>query len=64
MERARAQLACHYCGRTAWLEGFTLSELDLVKHLTGAIVDQARKHWRRSPSEVEAIQKARREKVN
>lgn len=50
---ARARIACFTCGNESWLEGFTLGEFDLVKHLVGAAVDQARKHRKRSPSEVQ-----------
>jgi hypothetical protein len=49
----RAQLTCYTCGQTAWLEGFTVGEFDLMRSLTGATVDQARKHRKRSPLETE-----------
>ena len=59
---ARARIACYTCGNESWLEGFTLGEFDLVKHLVGAAVDQARKHRKRSPSEMQALEKARKER--
>ena len=37
----RAQLHCLTCGQEAWLEGFTVSEFDPAKLLTGAVIDQA-----------------------
>jgi hypothetical protein len=39
------------CDR-AWLDGFTVSEFDLVTHLLAAVVEQARKHRKRSPEEL------------
>lgn len=40
----RARIYCITCNQESWLDGFTLSPLDLGKLLSGAIVDQARKH--------------------
>ena len=56
----RAQLHCLTCGHQAWLEGFTVSEFDAGKLLTGALVDQARKHRKRPPQEVERLQAQRK----
>jgi hypothetical protein len=39
---------------------FTLSDFELGKLLTAAITDQARKHRRRSPVELENLEKQRR----
>jgi hypothetical protein len=58
----RAQVTCYTCGQTAWLEGFTVSEFDLMKSLTAAAIDQARKHRKRNPSESQALERSRREK--
>lgn len=55
----RARIECLTCGQEAGLEGFTLGEFDLSKLVVGALVDQARKHRRRSPTEQQAIEKAR-----
>jgi hypothetical protein len=51
----RAQLHCLTCGQEAWLEGFTVSEFDPAKLLTAAVIDQARKHRKRSPDEVSGL---------
>jgi hypothetical protein len=56
----RAQLHCLTCGHEAWLEGFTVSEFDPAKLLTAAVIDQARKHRRRSPDEVGPIEEHRK----
>jgi hypothetical protein len=55
----RGRLRCMSCNHEAWLEGFTVSEFDPAKLLTAAIVDQARKHRRRSPGETARIQSQR-----
>jgi hypothetical protein len=55
----RAQLQCHTCGHEAWLDGFTVSEFDPAKLLTAAVIDQARKHRKRSPEEARKIQQHR-----
>jgi hypothetical protein len=56
----RAQLHCLTCGQEAWLDGFTISEFDPAKLLAAAVIDQARKHRRRPPDEVERIQERRK----
>jgi hypothetical protein len=53
-------LHCFSCGRETWLDGFTLSEFDPSKLLAAALVDQARKHRKRSPEEVQRIEEQRR----
>jgi hypothetical protein len=55
----RAQLQCLTCGHEAWLEGFTISDFDATKLLTAALVDQARKHRKRAPEEVQRLQTQR-----
>jgi hypothetical protein len=55
----RAQLQCLTCGQEAWLDGFTVSEFDPVKLLMSAVVDQARKHRKRSPDDVQRMQEQR-----
>ena len=56
----RAQLACLTCGQVSWLDGFTVSEFDLSKLLSGALIDQARKHRKRNPSEMQRIDEQRK----
>jgi hypothetical protein len=56
----RAQLHCLTCGQEAWLDGFTVSEFDPAKLLAAAVVDQARKHRKRSPDDVDRIQQQRK----
>ena len=60
MERAARPYECLTSGQETWLEGFTLEE-DLPKLIVGALVDQARKHRRRRPTEQQAIDKARKQ---
>lgn len=55
----RAQLRCLTCNHEAWLDGFTVSEFDPAKLLTAAMVDQARKHRKRSPDEIARVQSQR-----
>jgi hypothetical protein len=55
----RARLRCLTCSHECWLDGFTVSDFDPAKLLTDAIVDQARKHRKRSPDEVATIQSQR-----
>jgi hypothetical protein len=55
----RALLRCYTCGHHSWLDGFTVGELDLIKHLTGALVDQVRKHRKRTPVQQQTIDRAR-----
>jgi hypothetical protein len=57
----RARLHCFSCGREAWLDGFTVSEFDPAKLFAAALVDQARKHRKRPPEEVQKIQEHRRQ---
>ena len=56
----RAQLHCLTCGQEAWLDGFTVSEFDPAKLFTAAVIDQARKHRKRPPDEVQKIQEHRK----
>jgi hypothetical protein len=56
---SRARLRCFTCEREAWLDGFTISEFDPGKLLGMALIDQARKHRKRSPQEVDALRRAR-----
>jgi hypothetical protein len=44
-------------GDQEWLEGFTLSDFEVRKLLTAAIIDRAR---RRSPVQLENLEKQRR----
>jgi hypothetical protein len=55
----RAQIRCWSCGHSAWLDGFTVSEFDLAKLLSMSVIDQARKHRKRSPDEMARIQSER-----
>jgi len=55
----RAQIRCASCGHSAPLDGFTLSEFDPSKLLAAALIDQARKHRKRSPEEIARIQSER-----
>lgn len=55
----RAQIRCATCGHHGFLDGFTVSEFDPSKLLASAMVDQARKHRKRSPEEVARIQSDR-----
>jgi hypothetical protein len=56
----RAQLACVTCGQVSWLDGFTVSEFDVPKLLSGALIDQARKHRKRSPNDMQRIAEQRK----
>ena len=56
----RSQLHCFTCGQESWLEGFTVSEFDPAKLLAAAVIDQARKHRKRPPDEVERLQEQRK----
>jgi hypothetical protein len=56
---SRARLHCFSCGRECWLDGFTVSEFDPSKLFAAALVDQARKHRKRAPDEVQRLQQAR-----
>jgi hypothetical protein len=56
----RAQIQCLTCGHEAWLDGFTVSEFDPAKFLASAMVDQARKHRRRSPDDLQRVQEQRK----
>jgi hypothetical protein len=55
----RARVRCMTCNQESWLDGFTVSEFDPAKLLSAAIVDQARKHRKRSPDEMARIQSER-----
>jgi hypothetical protein len=55
----RARVRCLSCNRESWLDGFTVSDFDPARLLTEALVDQARKHRKRSPDEVARIQSQR-----
>jgi len=56
----RGQLHCMTCGHEAWLDGFTVSDFDPVRLLTSAVIDQARKHRKRPPDEMQRVQDLRR----
>ena len=56
---SRARLHCYTCGREAWLDGFTVSEFDPAKLFAAALIDQARKHRKRSPDEMETLKRTR-----
>ena len=56
----RVRIRCATCGQEAWLDGFTVSEFDVSKLLSSALVDQARKHRKRSPNEMQKIQAPRK----
>jgi hypothetical protein len=55
----RAQIQCLTCGHEAWLDGFTISEFEPVKLMTAALVEQARKHRKRSPDDLRRIEEHR-----
>jgi hypothetical protein len=55
----RSRIRCMTCGQESWLDGFTISEFDPAKLLAAALIDQARKHRKRSPEEIARIQSAR-----
>lgn len=55
----RARIKCYTCNHESWLDGFTLSDFEPGKLLAAALVDQGRKHRRRSPEEVARIQSER-----
>jgi hypothetical protein len=55
----RARLRCLSCNNESWIDGFTLSEFEPAKLMSAALVDQARKHRRRSPDEIQRIQSER-----
>ena len=55
-----AGFECLTCGHEAWLDGFTVSEFEPLKLLTAAIVDQARKHRKRSPDELHRVEEQRK----
>ena len=59
----RAQLHCLTCEQEAWLDGFTVSEFDPAKLLLAAVVDQARKHRKRSPEDMQRVQQQQRANV-
>ena len=56
----RAQIRCLTCGHEAWLDGFTISEFEPMKLMTAALVDQARKHRKRSPDELHRVEEQRK----
>jgi hypothetical protein len=56
---SRARLHCYNCGREAWLDGFTVSEFDRQELFAAALIDQARKHRKRSPEEMETLKRTR-----
>ena len=55
----RARIRCATCNQESWLDGFTVSQFEPAKLLTDALVDQARKHRKRSPDDVAKIQSER-----
>lgn len=56
----RVRIQCLSCNHEAWLDGFTVSDFDLGTLLSAALVDQARKHRKRSPDEMRKIQSLRK----
>ena len=48
------------CGQVSWLDGFTVDEFDLSKLLSGALINQARKHRKRNPSETQRVDEQRK----
>ena len=56
----RAQIHCLTCGQEAWLDGFTVSEFEPAKLIGAALVDQARKHRKRSPEDTVRVQEHRK----
>ena len=56
----RARLHCLTCEQETWLEGFTVSDLDAARLLMAAVVDQARKHRKRSPEETRRLEEHQR----
>ena len=56
---SRARIQCLTCERECWLDGFTVSEFDPAKLLAAALVDQARKHRKRSPGEMQKLREVR-----
>lgn len=59
MERSACSAAMLVLQQRMLVDGFTVSEFDSAALLTAVLVDQARKHWRRSPNEVARIQSQR-----
>lgn len=55
----RARIRCFTCNHETSLEGFTISEFEPAKLLAAALVDQARKHRKRSPEKSAKIQSER-----
>jgi hypothetical protein len=55
----RSRIRCFTRNQESWLDGFTLREFEPAKLLSAALVDQARKHRKRSPDEVAKIQSER-----
>lgn len=55
----RAPIRYYTCNQKAWLDRFTISEFEPGKLLASALVDDARKHRKRSPDEVARIQSER-----
>lgn len=56
----RVRIKCGTCGQESWLDGFTVSEFAPAKLLGASLVDQARKHRKRSPDEMRKIETTRR----
>lgn len=56
----RAQIHCLTCGQEASLDGFTVSEFEPAKLIGAAIVNQARRHRKRSPDDVQRVQEQRK----
>ena len=56
----RAQIHCLTCGQEAWLDGFTVSEFEPAKLIGAALVDQARKHRKRSPEDQQRAMEQRK----
>lgn len=56
----RAQIHCLSCGHEAWLDGFTVSEFEPMKLIAASLIDQARKHRKRSPHDLQRVQEQRK----
>jgi hypothetical protein len=56
----RVRIQCLSCNQEAWLDGFTVSDFDLAALLAASLIDQARKHRKRSPAEMQKIQALRK----
>lgn len=55
----RARIHCFTCGHESWMDSFTVSEFDPARLFAAALVDQARKHRKRTPEETKEIKQQR-----